>query len=202
MANVTTELKRTLTLPLVVLYGLGVTIGAGIYVLLGATAGAAGVYAPVSFVLAALVMLPSACSFAELVGRLPFSAGEAAYVRQGFDSQALSIVVGLMVVAVGTVSASAICLGSIGYIREFVDLPTGILLPIVVALMTTIAAWGVRESVTFAGVMTTIEILGLLVIVAAGGLYATSGGGVAAPPPVASEMSISHLAFGILGGGV
>ncbi|WP_248304625.1 hypothetical protein [Breoghania sp. L-A4] len=29
------ELKRALSLPLVVLYGIGVTIGAGIYVLLG-----------------------------------------------------------------------------------------------------------------------------------------------------------------------
>ena len=61
-------LDRSLTLPLVVLYGLGVTIGAGIYVLVGATAGIAGQYAPLSFILAALVMLPSACSFAELVG--------------------------------------------------------------------------------------------------------------------------------------
>ena len=33
-----TSLKRTLTLPLLVLYGLGVTIGAGIYVLIGAAA--------------------------------------------------------------------------------------------------------------------------------------------------------------------
>jgi len=31
------ELRRTLSLPLVVLYGLGVTISAGIHVLLGAT---------------------------------------------------------------------------------------------------------------------------------------------------------------------
>ena len=44
------HLRRRLTLPLLVLYGLGVTIGAGIYVLVGATAGRAGLYAPVSFV--------------------------------------------------------------------------------------------------------------------------------------------------------
>jgi APA family basic amino acid/polyamine antiporter len=150
-------LKRSLTLPLIVLYGLGVTIGAGIYVLVGATAGVAGIYAPLAFVLAALVMLPSACSFAELVGRFPVSAGEAAYVRAGFNSQTWSIIVGLLVVSAGTVSAATISLGSIGYIKQFVELPSVVLIPVVVACMTFIAAWGVRESVTFAAVMTFIQ---------------------------------------------
>ncbi len=112
-------LQRSLTLPLVTLYGLGVTIGAGIYVLIEATAGVAGMFAPMSFLLAALVMLPSACSFAELVGRLPVSAGEAAYVRHGLGSDVLVTVTGLLVVTVGTVSAAAICVGSVGYLQYF-----------------------------------------------------------------------------------
>ena len=37
-----TGLKRTLSLPLMVLYGLGPTIGAGIYALIGEVAGIAG----------------------------------------------------------------------------------------------------------------------------------------------------------------
>ena len=41
-----TGLKRTLTLTNAVLYGLGVTIGAGIYVLIGAAAARAGMHAP------------------------------------------------------------------------------------------------------------------------------------------------------------
>lgn len=163
-------LKRTLTLPLVVLYGLGVTIGAGIYVLIGATAGVAGVYAPLSFVLAALVMLPSACSFAELVGRLPLSAGEAAYVREGMRSKFLSVLVGLMVVGTGTVSAAAITVGSVGYIQQFVDLPEGTLIPLIVIAMGCIAALGILESVSFAAILTLIEIGGLLLIIGAGAM--------------------------------
>ena len=46
-------LQRRLGLPLLVLYGTGITIGAGIYVLIGAVAGRAGIYAPWSFVIAA-----------------------------------------------------------------------------------------------------------------------------------------------------
>ena len=49
-------LRRRLGLPLLVLYGTGITIGAGIYVLIGAVAGHAGKYAPWSFLLAAMVM--------------------------------------------------------------------------------------------------------------------------------------------------
>ena len=44
-------LARRLDLPLAVLFGLGVTIGAGIYVLIGATAGRAGMHAPLAFLL-------------------------------------------------------------------------------------------------------------------------------------------------------
>lgn len=193
-------LKRSLTLPLVVLYGLGVTIGAGIYVLIGATAGIAGVYAPFSFMLAALVMLPSACSFAELVGRLPLSAGEAAYVRAGFGSPTLSVMVGLMVVAVGTVSAAAICIGSAGYIRQFIDLPGSILIPIVVAAMTAIAAWGVRESVSFAAVMTLIELAGLLIVIV-GGFGSSRTLATPVPAPIA-EVPLTILIFAIFCGGI
>ena len=74
-------LRRRLSLPLLVLYGVGITIGAGIYVLIGAVAGHAGRYAPWSFVLAAVTMALTVGSYAELATRYPVSAGEAAYVR-------------------------------------------------------------------------------------------------------------------------
>ncbi len=161
-------LRRSLTLPLVVLYGLGVTIGAGIYVLIGATAAQAGHYAPMAFLVAAVVMLPSACSFAEFVGRLPVSAGEAAYVRHGFNSKSLGLAVGLLVVSSGIVSASAISVGSVGYIQHFIDAPQLLLIPMVILLLGAIAAWGILESVMLPAILTVIEISGLLIIVGAG----------------------------------
>ncbi|MBI1386331.1 MAG: amino acid permease [Rhizobiales bacterium] len=162
------RLERALTLPLVVLYGLGVTIGAGIYVLIGATAARAGLYAPISFVVAALAMLLSAASFAELSGRHPVSAGEAAYVRAGFGSRRLSLLVGLAVVTVGCVSAAAIALGSVGYIAEITDLPHTVLVLLVILAMGLIASVGILESVAFAGFLTLLEVAGLLFIIAGG----------------------------------
>jgi basic amino acid/polyamine antiporter, APA family len=72
-------LRRRLGLSLLVLYGTGITVGAGIYVLIGAVADHAGIYAPWSFVLAAVVMGLTVASYAELSTRYPVSAGEAAY---------------------------------------------------------------------------------------------------------------------------
>ena len=47
------QLQRKLTIWLVIFYGLGTTIGAGIYALLGQIAGVAGYHAPWSFLVAA-----------------------------------------------------------------------------------------------------------------------------------------------------
>lgn len=160
-------LKRVLSLGHATLYGLGVTIGAGIYVLIGAATARAGMYAPVAFVLAAIVMAFSAASFAELAGRLPLAAGEAAYIRQGFQSNRMAVAGGLLVVAIAIVSAATISVGSAGYLREFVALPDRILVAAVVLTMGAVAAWGVKESVSFAAAMTLIEIGGLVLLILA-----------------------------------
>jgi hypothetical protein len=64
------KLQRSLGLWLSVLYGLGVTIGAGIYVLIAPVVARAGTHTPLAFFLAALVRAPSAASFAELASRM------------------------------------------------------------------------------------------------------------------------------------
>jgi len=161
-------LKRSLSLLQATLYGLGVTIGAGIYVLIGAAAARAGMHAPVAFVLAAVLMALTAASFAELAGRMPVAAGEAAYVRDAFQSDKLALLVGLLVVAVAVVSAAAISVGSAGYISVFIALPEPVLIAAVVLAMGAIAGWGIKESVIFAGVMTVIEVGGLLLLILAG----------------------------------
>lgn len=163
-----TPLNRSLSLPLVVLYGLGVTIGAGIYVLLGATAGKAGTYAPSAFVLAAVVMVFSAASFSEMSSRFPVSAGEAAYIEAGFRLPSLSLVVGLMVILSGIVSSAAITIGSTGYIRELVAVDRSVLIIFVVCAVAGIAAWGILESVAFASLFTLLEAGALIAVVVAG----------------------------------
>jgi basic amino acid/polyamine antiporter, APA family len=67
----TPGLRRRLGLPLLVLYGVGITIGAGIYVLVGAVAGRSGIYSHWAFVIAAVVMALTVASYAEMATRIP-----------------------------------------------------------------------------------------------------------------------------------
>ncbi|MGE0285471.1 MAG: APC family permease [Bradyrhizobium sp.] len=158
-------LRRRLGLLLLVLYGTGITIGAGIYVLIGAVAGHAGAYSVWSFILAAAVMALTVGSYAEMATRYPVSAGEAAYVRAAFNSRFLSTTVGLLTVCINVVAASAVALGSAGYIRQFIDLPAPAIILAVVLSLGAVAAWGILESVALAGLFTLVEAGGLIWII-------------------------------------
>ena len=113
-------LRRRVPLWLLTAYGVGVMVGAGIYVLVGAVAGQAGVYAPLAFLIAGLVALPSALSYAELASRMPEAAGEAAFVEAGFQNRAIAIIVGLAIVVAAVVSAAAVLKGGVGYLVTLV----------------------------------------------------------------------------------
>jgi basic amino acid/polyamine antiporter, APA family len=189
-------LRRTLTLPLLALYGLGTTVGAGIYVLVGEVAATAGSLAPLSFLVAALLAAATAFSFGELSARYPKSAGEAVYVNAAFRRARLAAAVGLAVAAVGMVSSAAIANGFAGYARQFVDLPPWILIVGVLILLTAIAIWGITESVTLAAIVTVLEIGGLVLIVAVG-----AGAAAEAPLPDFS-LGESGMAVGVLAGAV
>ncbi|MBL4719698.1 MAG: amino acid permease [Alphaproteobacteria bacterium] len=167
-------LQRRLSFTMIVLYGLGTTIGAGIYVLIGKVAGAAGIFAPFSFIMATILAGFSVFSFAELSSRFPFSAGEAVYVAKGLGSRRLALVVGLAVMLAGIVSSAAISRGFLGYLGEFMVVTDWIAIVCLVLVLGAIAFWGIGQSVFLAGVATVIECVGLLiVIVAASGSLTT-----------------------------
>ncbi|MCF2904846.1 amino acid permease [Octadecabacter sp. CECT 8868] len=169
-------LRRTLTLPLLTLYGLGVTVGAGIYVLIGTTVAQAGAYAWVSFLLAAIVVAFTAFSYAELATRFPVSAGEAAYVDAGFNSPNLARLVGLLVVASGMVSASAVSVGAAGYLGGLIPVSQSVLIIAVVISMGVLAWWGITQSVSVAALITLIEICGLIFVISWGFGMSENGG--------------------------
>ncbi|MEM7188141.1 MAG: amino acid permease [Pseudomonadota bacterium] len=160
------RLNRRLNGPLLILYGLGVTVGAGVYVLVGATAGAAGVYAPFAFLLAAIVVFFTGLSYAEFATRHPVSAGEAAYVRAGFRLGWPALLIGLMVAISGVVSASAISIGAGAYLARLVPLPEPVLVVALVLFLGLLAAWGILQSVLIAGIFTLVEVAGLVFLIA------------------------------------
>lgn len=170
------QLKRSLSLGLLTLYGLGTTIGAGIFVLIGKVAGAAGSLAPVSFLLAAAIAGLSALSFAEMSSRFPESAGEAVYVKEGLNSSLLAVIVGLTVVSAGIVSSATIVVGFSGYLSDIVTVPREGAQIAMTLVLAAVAIWGIRVSVLVAAAITLIEI-GVLAVIIGFGVSAEIGPG-------------------------
>lgn len=185
-------LARRLNVPLLTLYGLGTTVGAGIYALMGEVAARAGMATPLSFFLAALIATLSALSFAEMGARYPRSAGEALYVSVAFGSRRLALFIGMLVVVAGCVSAAAIANGFVNYLTALAAWDRTAAIVAIVGLLGAIAAWGILESVAVAAVVTVIEIGGIVAVLLAA-LH-----GLAELPP-ARELIVAPDATGIAG---
>ncbi len=164
MTNPSQGLKRAIGLPLVTLYGLGNILGAGIYVLVGKVAATAGIFTPLSFLLASIIAGLTAFSYSELSTRFPVSAGEAVYLQAGFNFKWLSTSVGLLIILAGIVSAAAITRGFVGYFQAFFELPTALVIIGLVVVLGALAAWGIVESLRVAALLTLMEVFGLLLI--------------------------------------
>lgn len=161
-------LARSLNLLHALLYGLGVTVGAGIYVLVGVVAGRSGMHAPVTFMISACALAPMAAVFAELGTRLPVSASEPAYIDHAFGQRGLTLAMGLLVLVTATISAATISAGSAGYVASFLTAPGNVIIAGVVMAMGAVAGLATRRAIAIAGAMTLIEVGGLVLLLAGG----------------------------------
>ena len=192
-------LARSVSAPMLTLYGLGTMLGAGIYVVIGEIIGAAGHWAPLSFAAAALVAALTGASFAELAGRLPSSGGPVAWSEKAFDQRWLSVALGWAIVATGVVSAATITTGFVGYANLFIDLSKWWLAPLLLGTLTLVAAIGVKQSAWFMALTTAVGVAGLLLVLWEAGPNIPEwpdlvGGGASAP-------ASSGIVAGVLMGG-
>lgn len=155
-------LDRAINPRVLMLYGLGTVIGAGIYVVIGEIIGIAGALAPLAFLLAALAASFTALSYAELCTRVPESGGSASYIAAGLGSRILTGLAGWGIVATGIVSAATIVTGFVGYASIFVDLPKSWAVPLLTAALTGFAVVGIRQSSWFMALTTLAGIAGLV----------------------------------------
>lgn len=161
------QLRRTLSLWLLVLYGLGVTVGAGVFALVGEILGSAGDQAPLAFLVAGAIAGLTAISYMALVAQFPRAVGEAVYVRNGLG-RAAGRLAGLGVVVAGVISSAVVALAFAGYVSTLVAVPERVAAVGIVALLCVVAWWGVKESVALAAVVTVLEVGTLLVVVGFG----------------------------------
>lgn len=196
-------LKKTLSLFEVTMFGVGLILGAGIYVLIGRGAGLAGNALWLSFLVGAVIATLTGLSYCELSSRFPRESAEYMYSKKAFNKNSLSFIIGWILIFAGSVSASAVALGFGEYFAKLlswelttVPLIAGMLL----VLLSFVNFWGIKESARLNILFTIIEMLGLFIIIAIGIPFLGSVDYLATPVGFAFEnfapiMSAAALIF-------
>jgi APA family basic amino acid/polyamine antiporter len=194
-------LKRSISLFQATMYGIGLILGAGIYVLIGDVAEIAGNALWISFVIAAVIATFTGLSYAELSSMFPKSAAEYVYVRTAFKNNMAAFVAGWLAIFVALASSAAVALGFSGYLQSFfpeVDIVvTSVSLVMALSVVNFI---GIRQSIWMNTTFTIVEIVGLAIVVSAAVIFGSFGNQVdyLAIPPAASA-STALAAGAILG---
>jgi len=160
------QLRQSITGPLLFLFILGDVLGAGIYALMGVLSARVGgaLWAPL--VLALLLALLTAGSYAELVTKYPKAGGAAIFAERAYRQPIIAFLVGFSMLAAGVTSAAGLSLAFAGdYLATFVDVPPVPAAIVFLALVASLNARGISESVKSNVVMTVIEVSGLVIVI-------------------------------------
>ncbi len=162
-------LKRVISRRMLTFFVIGDILGAGIYALVGEVGGEVGGAIWAAFLLALGLALFTAFAYAELVTKYPKAAGAALYVNRAFGRPFVTFMIAFAVIASGLASAATIARAFGGeYLSAFVSLPVVVVGMAFIAAISLINLRGIRESMRFNFVLTTIEIAGLLLVVVIG----------------------------------
>jgi len=177
-ADAPNNLKRAITGPLLFAFILGDVLGAGIYALMGVLSEKVGGLLWAPMLLALLLALLTAGSYAELVTKYPRAGGAAVFAERAFRSPLVSFLVGFSMLAAGVTSAAGLAIAFSGdYLSTFFDLPTIPVAIVFLAVVGLLNARGIRESMGANLVMTAIELSGLVIVIAVVGIFVGGGGG-------------------------
>jgi APA family basic amino acid/polyamine antiporter len=160
-------LRRELGLLEVTLSGIGIILGAGVYVLIGQAAGLAGNAIWLSFGISAIIALLTGLSYAELSSMFPKAGAEYDYVANAFNVR-FAFVIGWLVFLSGVLAAATVALGFAGYFFALTSVPMIISAMVLLIVLTALLAYGVKETARVAVISTFIEISGLIIIIIIG----------------------------------
>ena len=190
-----TKLKRALGLFETTMYGIGIILGAGIYVLMGKAAGIAGNAVWLSFLVSAIIAALTGLSYAELSSMFPKSAAAFVYTSRAFGSRMLSFVIGWLSVYIIIVSSAAVALGFGGYFNALTGVSPILAAFALVAILSAVNFWGIKESATLNVIFTLIELAGLALIIFLGLGYLGTINYFEAPAGLLGVMTAAILVF-------
>jgi APA family basic amino acid/polyamine antiporter len=150
------------------MYGVGLILGAGIYVLIGEAAGFAGNSVWMAFVLGTIVALFAGFSYAELSSLFPKAAAEYVFIKNAFKNNFFAFVIGWLTAITSIITAATVALGFGGYFAEFLDIPIIISAIGLLGILSVVNFVGIRESSWTNTIFTIIEAAGLILIIVIG----------------------------------
>jgi APA family basic amino acid/polyamine antiporter len=193
------QLKQSISLFQAIMYGTGLILGAGIYVLIGDAAGIAGNAVWISFIVAAVLATFTGLSYAELSSTFPKSAAEYVFTKNAFGSNFVAFIVGCMIVFVALVSAATVALGFSGYLSVFFpQVPPMIYAVALVGILSFVNFYGITESVWTNVAFTVIELAGLAAIMFAGFVLGSPGDVDFLETPASSSSQLVLGAAGLI----
>lgn len=171
-------LKRAIGAPLLFAFIVGDTLGAGIYTLVGTMADDVGGVIWLPLLIALVVALLTAGTYAELITKYPHAGGAARYADRAFGIPYLSFLVGFLMMASGITTAAALANAFAGdYLAALIDVPAAPAAVVFIILLTLINLRGVRESLTANLVASIIEVTGLVLVIVLAAIVLGSGNG-------------------------
>jgi amino acid transporter len=170
------ELKRSITGRLLFFYVLGDVLGSGIYVLIGAVAGAVGGAFFLAFAVGVSIATVTGMAYAELATKYPQAAGAALYVNRAFGKKPLTFLITVSFLAASFAAAGSLATGFSAYFAEVWSAPPALLISVVFIVLLSIVNWmGITESVVANMIMTFVEVAGLVVVMIIGVVYVAQG---------------------------
>ncbi len=154
------------------LFGVGLILGAGIYVLVGRAAGLVGDAVWLSVAFSGAIAVSTALSYAELASVFPYASSTHRYVLEAFPGWRLpAFLAAWMVFFEGVAGAATAALGFAGYFTRLLGLGSHAAVPVALALLLLLSLlnWlGVKESAALSAAFTLAEAGGLLLVVLLG----------------------------------
>ena len=163
-----TSLSRHIGLFHLTMYGVGLILGAGIYVLIGEAAGFAGNALWISFILGGIVAAFAGLSYSELTALFPRAAAEYVFVKEGFRSDFIGFIVGWLTILTSIIVAATVALGFGGYMEELTNIPIIISALAILGILSFVNFIGIKESAWANTIFAIITIAGLGIIIVIG----------------------------------
>ncbi|MDD5038578.1 MAG: amino acid permease [Dehalococcoidales bacterium] len=188
------RLEKRLGLGAATMAGIGVILGAGIYVLIGIAAGEAGNAVWLSFIFAAVGAGLTGVSYARLGKLRPKDAPEFHYVEMAYGRH-LGFLAGWLVLWAAIISVAPVSLGFASYLFHLLGVP---ILPVAIGLIlfsAVVVFLGIGESIIIAGILTVIEVLGLVFIIAIGIPYLGQFDYLEMPQGIGGVIGAASLVF-------